>query len=359
MPPSEGKARCGALGARWARRRERPRGIGWRCPEGRTGGAWRTRPPAGPTRGPFLSLRCRSMRTHYRAKNSTSSETQTEATSRSCRATARNAGPWRVSRHHFLFLKNYLRTDCHRRHTGCGGDICPPTSTPRIPTRPSAGCTRHPGGPPRGPPAARTASGVPHCSPRQGGRSSKLPCPEPTPQGPAVRSPSRQRPATQTYLLGLQRCPGERPPTLQHLATDPRHGPRVATRKQKPRPASEANAPCAPRGTSCPQGLAPAQPRHTCVRFQLGRGRVVSLQTGMLLGRGRDTGAKAGPGRPRRPGRPPPRGARNRADGQLGPQAACWRFRPARHRPATDFTTRHTLGVTSPTAASPENKRMP
>lgn len=148
-------------------------------------------------------------------------------------------------------------------------------------------------------------------------------------------------------------------PTLQHLATDPRHGPRLATRKQKPRPASEANAPCAPRGTSCPQGLVRAQSRHTCVRFQLGRGRVVSLQTGMLLGRGRDAGAKAGPGRPRRPGRPPPRGARNRADGQLGPHAACWRFRPARHRPATDFTTRHTLGVTSPTAASPENKRMP
>lgn len=148
-----------------------------------------------------------------------------------------------------------------------------------------------------------------------------------------------------------------------HIATPghgpERHGPRVATRKQKPRPASEANAPCAPRGTSCPQGLAPAQPRHTCVRFQLGRGRVVSLQTGMLLGRGRDAGAKAGPSRPRRPGRPPPRGARNRADGQLGPHAACWRFRPARRRPATDFTTRHTLGVTSPTAASPENKRMP
>lgn len=227
MPPSEGKARCGALGARWARRRERPRGIGWRCPEGRTGGAWRTRPPAGPTRGPFLSLRCWSTRTHYRAKNSTSSETQTEATSWLCRATARNAGPWRVSRRHFLFLKNYLRTDCHRRHTGSGEDICPPTSTPCIPTRPSAGCTWHPGGLPRGLPAARTASGVPHCSPRQGGRSSKLPRPEPTPQGPAVRSPSRQRLATQTYLLGLQRCPGERPPTLQHLATDPRDTARV------------------------------------------------------------------------------------------------------------------------------------
>lgn len=145
-----------------------------------------------------------------------------------------------------------------------------------------------------------------------------------------------------------------------HIATPghgpERHSPRVATRKQKPRPASEANAPCAPRGTSCPQGLVPAQSRHT---WNWGGAGSSPSKPGCCWGGEGTPGLRQGPAALAGLGAHPPRGARNRADGQLGPQAACWRFRPARHRPATDFTTRHTLGVTSPTAASPENKRMP
>lgn len=183
---AEHTARCGhrvRCGGTYWRLPVFPRETGeWECNghgclRGDKVGGW-----VPPTGGLSCHSGYRSMRRYCLVKNSTLSEMRTEAVSQSCHTKIRNAAGHRcVTAGVIFFFKKPLT--CRLSQTSHGlrwGQPCAHRPQPRVPTSTSAGCTWHPGRPPRGPPAACTASGLPRCSPRQGRRGSKLPCPEST-----------------------------------------------------------------------------------------------------------------------------------------------------------------------------------